>query len=204
MRAKICGITRLQDALGALKYGAWALGFNFYRESPRFISVQAAQQLIQQLPKNGLKVGIFIEETDEEIAMHMQNLQLDFAQVYTHRPRSEALMNKMWLGLHAAQAEEIPSMPLLKGYAAILLDAPQANDGLLGGTGRKSNWGLAKKLAKQHRLILAGGLTPTSISEAIQTVQPFAVDVASGVEVSPGQKDGVLLKTFLGACHGST
>ncbi len=203
MRAKICGITRLQDALYAVEHGAWALGFNFYQKSPRYITFAAAKQLILQLPTNVLKVGIFIEESDEAIENQMQALQLDFAQVYIHKQRSPALMKKMLLGLQVASVQDLPDESILNAYAAILLDAPKDRDELWGGTGRKSNWVLASELAKRHRLILAGGLTAEQLHSVIETVQPYAVDVASGIEVAPGQKDASLLQVFLGACHGS-
>lgn len=192
MLAKICGITNLQDAQHAINSGVWALGFNFYEKSPRSINLDQGKNIIDQLPEHILKVGIFIEQTAAELELIMKQSHLDLAQVY-HHDYSEALKKKM---IFCVQTDN-PSYEQLKNYAYILIDAPRGNGGAFGGTGQCANWEIAHKLSNDFNLILAGGLNPKNISEAIQQVQPFAVDVASGLEISPGIKDHHLITQFM-------
>lgn len=197
MRAKICGITQLVDAKAAIAYGAWALGFNFYSQSPRFIAPIAARDIVQQLPSSVLKVGVVIDIPSDELEDLITSTGVDLLQVYEDRPVSTSLKKRMILALQANTVHELPSPDILNEYGYLLLDAPQLKDGLMGGTGRLSNWECAAQLAKQYRLLLAGGLNPQNIQAAIQTVRPYAVDVASGVQSSPGNVDHNLLEQFL-------
>lgn len=197
MRAKICGITHLDDARYALEQGAWALGFNFYAKSPRYIQPDAATEIIRQLPESILKVGIVMDVSAYEAAEWMNRVGLDLLQVYGDIKAPLPLKQRMILALHASTQQELPSHDVLEQYAYVLLDAPKLADGLLGGTGRLSDWKLAAQLAAQYRLILAGGLTSTNVAAAIKTVRPYAVDVASGVQSSPGRVDYSLLQAFL-------
>lgn len=206
MRAKICGITNLKDALLCIKYNAWAIGFNFYPESSRYISYKSAKNIIQQLPKNIIKIGIFINSHTDKILNHIDTLGLDFAQIYEPDLDNTQHNHKFILGLNFNHESELKLLnkKLLSSYYALLLDAPMSSDLLLGGTGRIANWDLAKKIAKKYKLILAGGLTPNNIQQAIDYVNPYAIDVASGIEDSPGIKNPILLKQFLvGAKHES-
>ncbi|MDF3055125.1 MAG: trpF [Gammaproteobacteria bacterium] len=196
-KAKICGITNLDDALCAAKNGAWAIGFNFYRASPRYISPQAAKKIISDLPSHILKVGIFIDEPANVIINTLNITGLDFAQVYEDLQVPESDKKRMILVIQASSEQDLPPQSIMQAYAYILVDAPKSSDGLLGGTGRLANWPLAHELAQNYQLILAGGLNPTNVSKAIHSVRPFAVDVASGVEKSPGIKDQVLVREFI-------
>lgn len=200
MRAKICGITKLEDALFAVSHGVWALGFNFCGDSPRCISEDAAKGIIEALPKNVIKVGIFVNEMGHEVVRKMEAVGLDFGQVYGDVDVELCYKRKMILALQAASRDELPAHEVMGAYGYILLDAPKAKDGLFGGTGRLANWELAAELAKEYKLILAGGLNGGNVAEAIRAVRPFAVDVASGVEASPGVKSEVLVKEFLTVC----
>ncbi len=199
MRAKICGITNLKDALLAIKYNAWALGFNFYSQSSRYISPESAKQIITKLPKNIIKIGIYINTPTADILTNMNTICLDYAQIYKPDINNLAHNHKFILSLNINIESELTLLnkKLLKSYYALLLDAPVSTDLLLGGTGRLANWNLAKKLALEYKLILAGGLTPNNIQQAIDYVQPYATDVASGIEFTPGLKDPKLLKQFL-------
>jgi phosphoribosylanthranilate isomerase len=197
MRAKICGITQLVDAQLAIEQGAWALGFNFYPHSPRFIEPGAAHDIIRQLPKDVLKVGIMIGATASELESMMANVGLDLIQVYEDWDVKSSLKQRMILSLQASSVTEIPPHEILNQYAYVLLDAPKHPDGLLGGSGRVSHWDIAAQLSTQYRLLLAGGLTPQNVRDAIKAVHPYAVDVASGVQRIPGRIDSKLLQDFL-------
>ena len=197
MKVKLCGVTRLQDALYIAHQGAWAIGFNFYAPSPRGITYSDVQKIITQLPASLMTVGICIYKTAAEIRQLLDESGLNLVQIYDDLDLPVAYKKRCILALQAQNREELPSQQVLNEYGYLLLDAPKTSDGLMGGTGRLANWDFARLLAKDHRLILAGGLTPTRVSQAIDYVQPFAFDVASGVEISPGVKDHALITDFL-------
>lgn len=197
MRAKICGITTHHDAMAAANLGAWAVGFNFFPQSPRYIPPKAAKPIIQQLPRDLVKVGIVIGTPAKELAALMAFTGVDLLQVYENHAVSAALKKRMIWALHAADIQDLPAADVLAEYNALLLDAPQLSDGLLGGTGRTCNWDLAMYLAQHYPLILAGGLGPHNVAAAISKVGPYAVDVASGVQSNPGKIDIALLTQFL-------
>lgn len=201
MRAKICGLRHLDDALYAIEQGAWALGFNFYPQSPRYIESIAAASIVRQLPESIVKVGIVIGASAVEAVDLMNTVGLDFLQVYDDMEAPSALKKRMILALQASTEEELPSHEVLSQYAYVLLDAPKIADGVLGGSGRLSNWELASRLASKYQLLLAGGLTPTNVTAAIKAVHPYAVDVASGVQSIPGRVDHTLLHEFLRQDH---
>ncbi|MDP3558921.1 MAG: phosphoribosylanthranilate isomerase [Legionellaceae bacterium] len=197
MRAKICGITTLADAQLAVRLGAWALGFNFYKKSPRFIAPSAAKAIIAELPASVLKVGLLIDEIPRDLEAFMHDVGLDLLQVYTLLEVPLRLKKRMILGVNVTCQEALPAHAELDQYAYLLLDAPKDSDGVFGGTGRLSNWALATQLAKKYRLFLAGGLNPQNVQAAIQAVDPYAVDVASGVQAVPGRLEPILLTDFL-------
>lgn len=198
MRAKICGITCIKDAMLAVQYGAFAIGFNFYKPSKRYISYQEAKNIIGKLPNNIIKIGIFIDISTEEILYLLDRIGLDYAQIYQPNVTHTQYNNKFILALNLeAESELLINHSTLSSYYSLMCDAPLSADLLLGGTGRLANWDLAKNLAKDFRLILAGGLTPKNIQQAIHYVNPYAVDVASGIESVPGIKHPILLKQFL-------
>ena len=197
MRAKICGITNLADANLAVKHGAWALGFNFYKQSPRYIEPSMAKLIIQELPSDVLKVGIVIGREVSEFSGLKSSVGLDLLQVYETLDAPADLKKYLILSIQAMSVLDLASHDELVQYGYLLLDAPKSDDGLMGGTGRLSNWRLAAELAKKYRLILAGGLTPNTIIEAMNIVKPYAVDVASGVQCSPGKLDAQLTQDFL-------
>ncbi len=194
MRIKICGITRLDDALAACDAGVWALGFNFYSESPRYITPQAADAIIKQLPPDIITMGIFINQPLTEILYLKQALGLSLIQIYENYPCSMQQKQGMVLVTQAANAEETPPMTVLQDYAMTLIDAPHDTSCLRGGTGRVANWEVAAQLARQVKLILAGGINPSNVIAAIEQINPFALDICSGVESSPGKKDIALMQ----------
>ncbi|WP_207215394.1 phosphoribosylanthranilate isomerase [Rickettsiales endosymbiont of Peranema trichophorum] len=198
MKAKICGITNLEDALLAANNGAWAIGFNFYKHSPRYVPLKKAREISSQLPRDIIKVGVLIDYSKEE-ALDVSEF-LDLVQIYQQDSSSFFEKKRIILALQASSKDELPTSSILQQYGFILLDAPKQEDGLRGGTGRLANWDLAKELTRDYKLILAGGLNNLNVETAIKCVQPFAVDVASGVEERPGSKSPVEVKNFLIRC----
>jgi phosphoribosylanthranilate isomerase len=199
-RVKICGITRLEDALLAAELGAAAMGFNFYRPSPRFIEPADARAIIAQLPPFRVTVGVFADEAETVQVLSKARLA-GVTAVQLHGPR------------HAAFGEVMRALPLIVAVrvgetfkaedlgsiaaTAFLLDAYDSE--LPGGTGKTFDWNLARDAKKYGPIILAGGLTAENVGHAIREVQPYAVDVASGVESAPGIKDPAKLRAFFAA-----
>lgn len=202
VRAKICGITNWSDARAACDAGADALGFNFCPGSPRAVAPAAAWGIIRRLPPFVAPVGIFVNWAPEAVlsladALHLAAVQLSGDE----SPREVAACARRACVIRVVRVGSGFSLARLRssaGVAAFLLDA--ARTGQYGGTGRTINWPLARRAARAHRIILAGGLTPENVAAAILLVRPYAVDVASGVEsrsARPGRKDPGKLRAFL-------
>ena len=200
IRVKICGITRWEDARLAVELGAAALGFNFYPPSPRSIDPAAAREIILKLPPLITAVGIFANESDHEhVAQVAKESRVTVVQLHGPRfPRFDgALADFTRIRAVAVGGGFRPDKLRELVADAFLLDAFDAN--LLGGTGKPFNWALAREANRFGTIILAGGLTPENVERAITEVRPFAVDVASGVEASPGIKDEEKLRRFFAA-----
>jgi phosphoribosylanthranilate isomerase len=188
-QVKICGITNKDDSLFAAQCGVAALGFIFYPPSPRYITPEDARKIISALPDEVVKVGVFVNEKTEEIKRVMEYCTLDMIQL--HGDESPELCRQFSSSI-VIKAVDLKNDDDLKNaccydVAAILADSRHA--GLYGGTGKKADWELAFALQKKMPLILSGGLNEGNIAEAMQTVAPAALDLNSGVEVSPGKKD---------------
>jgi phosphoribosylanthranilate isomerase len=190
VKLKICGITTDEDARAAIACGAAYLGFNFYRPSPRYIAPAAARAIIEQLPDAVIPVGVFVNEARPADVLEimsasgaqMAQLHGDEDADYCARVGAERVIKVLRIGEQFA-----PRRVLEFPAAAILLDTYDAK--LYGGTGRTANWAAARAAARLAQVFLAGGLSPENIAEAIRAVEPFAVDVNSGVESAPGRKD---------------
>ncbi|MFN0087431.1 MAG: phosphoribosylanthranilate isomerase [Blastocatellia bacterium] len=190
VKLKVCGITSLQDARAAIDCGAEYLGFNFYPASPRFIEITPAREIIEQLPRGIIPVGVFVNEPrPENVIVRMHETRVQMAQLhgdedadYCRRVGAERVIKAMRTG-GDFNPESIYGYPA----RAILLDAFDKD--LYGGTGKTANWKSARRAARLATVFLAGGLAPENIAEAIRAVEPFAVDVNSGVESVPGKKD---------------
>lgn len=195
VRLKVCGITSLENANAAIECGAEFLGFNFYRKSLRYISPEDARAIIEQLSKEVTAVGIFVNEAQPQNVINIQSLSgVQLAQLhgdedaaYCEAVGAERVIKALRVG-EGFDLQQVLNYPAW----AILLDAFDKN--LYGGTGKTANWEVAREAAKLTRLFLAGGLSPENITEAIRAVEPFAVDVNSGVESAPGKKDAAKLK----------
>jgi phosphoribosylanthranilate isomerase len=196
-RVKICGITNPEDALAAVDAGADALGFVFFRESPRHIFPEEAARIIALLPPFVQTIGLFVNEDNAAINEIAKLCRLDLLQLHGDEKPEQCEQ----LGRRVMKAFRIKSMTCLdpiESYriAGYLLDAysPSA----YGGTGMAFNWEIAAEAVRRHgRVILAGGLTPENVAEAIRKVRPCAVDVSSGVESAPGKKDLQKVREFI-------
>jgi phosphoribosylanthranilate isomerase len=203
VRVKICGITNLEDALMAVEAGADALGFVFFRGSPRFISPEQAAAIIRRLPPFVQMVGLFVNEDLATVNKVVGQSGLDLVQLHGEESPDYCTGVKRRI-IKAFRVKDASTLDDMTNYhvAACLLDAwsPAAH----GGTGTTFNWDIAARAAASHRIILAGGLTPDNVAEAIATVNPYAVDVSSGVESAPGKKDATLIRAFIGATERIT
>jgi phosphoribosylanthranilate isomerase len=199
-RIKICGVTRLEDALLAVDLGAAALGFNFYPPSPRYIEPAAARAIVRRLPPFVTPVGVFANETDASYVISLAH-QAGATAVQVHGPRFPALhelLSGFTLMVAVAVREGFKPEELSKFKpSAYLLDAFDPER--LGGTGKTFDWNVARQAKRYGPIMLAGGLTPENVGQAVREVRPFGVDVASGVESAPGIKDPIKLRAFFAA-----
>ena len=196
-RIKICGITNLADAKVAVQAGADALGFVFYDQSPRRISIPAAAEIARHLHPAILRVGVFVNAPAEFISEAIAGSDLSLLQFHGDET-PEFCMRFGLMSMKAFRIRDAESLKELPKYPteAWLLDAYSAEN--LGGTGEKFNWDLAVEAQKFGKpVFLAGGLTPENVAAAVRKVQPFGVDVSSGVESSPGKKDHTRVRAFI-------
>lgn len=199
-RVKICGITRLEDARLAVELGAAALGFNFYRPSPRFIEPSNARAIIAQLPPMVVTVGVFADETEGARVAQVARLA-GVSVVQLHGPRfpPHDVALESFRIVRALAVRPDSNAAEWKGLKASALLLDTFDSELPGGTGKTFDWNLARETKKFGPIILAGGLTPENVGRAIREVRPYAVDVATGVECAPGVKDPAKLRSFFAA-----
>jgi phosphoribosylanthranilate isomerase len=206
-KVKICGITNLEDALLAVKFGADALGFNFYEKSPRYIMPEEARRIIEKLPGNVLKVGVFVNESLEKIVEITETVKLNALQLHGEETPGFVYELKLKTNLEIIKAfrvsPEFQPGDILKYQAdAILLDAYNPKEH--GGTGETFDWKIARKVRKIFpKMYLAGGLSDSNVKTAIEEVNPFGVDVCSAVERYKGKKDEASLMNFISEAKGS-
>lgn len=203
IRIKVCGITRLQDALLAVECGADALGFIFHRKSPRYIDPEEARIIIEQIPPFVDAVGVFVDKQRENVEEIIRFCRLGYAQLHGSEPEKYLerlarftspceLIKAFRVGEETTAEDFEPYLPHVKG---ILLDTYDKE--LAGGTGKPFDWSIIPRLNIRKPLILAGGLNPDNITGALQEFRPYGVDVNSGVEVGPGIKDHQLIRKFI-------
>ena len=198
VKVKVCGTTRLKDALLAVECGADAIGFIFYKKSPRYITVKTAKDICAKLPPFVHRVGVFVNETTEKINRIADRCGLDAVQL--HGDESPAFCKKIKRRvIKAVRVKDAASLKEMSHYKVdgFLLDTYQKDQ--WGGTGKVFDWELASSPKKYGSVIIAGGLNPHNVKAAIKKVQPYGVDVSSGVEQSPGKKDPKKVKAFLKA-----
>lgn len=199
VHVKICGITSAADAQAAIEAGANLLGFNFYPKSPRNISEDRAAEIRSKLPKKVKAVGIFVNRLTADVITLRSSLKLDAVQLHgDESPETVAEIAPVVPVIKAFRVE--PEFPIttLDEYSrafAFLFDAAHTDQ--YGGTGRTTDWDVARRASLKHRIILAGGLKVENVAAAVRIVRPYGIDVASGVESSPGKKDHDLLREFI-------
>lgn len=199
VRIKICGITSAADAQAAIEAGANLLGFNFYAKSPRHISEDQAAEIRSKLPKRVKAVGIFVNRLVADVITLRSSVKLDAVQLHgDESPETVAEIASVVPVIKAFRVE--PEFPIttLDEYSrafAFLFDAAHTDQ--YGGTGRTTDWDVARRASLRHRIILAGGLKVENVTAAVRIVRPYGIDVASGVESSPGKKDHELLREFI-------
>ena len=195
MLLKVCGITRIADAQHAVEHGATALGFVFWPRSPRRIEPAVVAEIVAELPQTLITAGVFVNETSDGIARTMEKARLTHVQLHGDEPVSYSevlawpILRSVTLDTSAAIVSEWPA------DTTLLLDA--ADPERRGGTGQAVDWTRAATLARRRRVVLAGGLTPENVEEAIAAVRPYGIDVSSGVEDAPGLKNAEKVSLFL-------
>jgi phosphoribosylanthranilate isomerase len=211
---KFCGLTRLDDAITALQLGVDLLGFNFYPPSPRYLAPGACASLVGSLRAevgetlSGARlVGVFVNTPFEDVCLIMDRCDLDLAQLSGDESPSELARfgERAYKAIRSSDrsflAQLARSYPVRRYPPCLLVDA--GSPGFYGGSGVLADWSQAASLAKDIPILLAGGLTPDNVADAIQQVHPWGVDVASGIELSPGKKDRMKMLDFIQAVAAS-
>jgi phosphoribosylanthranilate isomerase len=200
VKVKICGITNLEDAMAAVRWGADAIGFVF-APSPRQVTRQQVANIVAGLPPFICKAGVFVDSELEEVKEIMRVCSLNVAQLHGSESPDfcQALYPQVIKSFRVKDKSVLNLMTRYKA-SAYLLDTYEAK--LKGGTGKSFDWKIAKQAISYGPIIISGGLTPMNVCQAINQVQPYAVDVASGVESEPGKKDHDKLRAFLEIAKG--
>jgi phosphoribosylanthranilate isomerase len=197
VRVKICGVTRAEDALAAVRLGADALGFNFWPGSKRHITPAAARGIIARLPPFVTPVGVFVNQLEGEMRAIAAESGIQVFQLHGDEPPELCARLNLPV-VKAIPVDQVRTLSRLLSYevSAFLLDTPSRG---YGGSGEPFDWSLAEGVSEVAPVILAGGLTPENVAAAVRAVRPYAVDVASGVESSPGVKDVARMSRFFAA-----
>jgi phosphoribosylanthranilate isomerase len=201
VKVKICGITSPPDALAAVEAGADLIGFMFYEKSPRCVTTAAAAKIARHIPPFVARVGVFVDAPADFVRRAIRECHLDLLQFHGEESPDYCLQFGL-MSVKAIRVRDPESLRVLSQYQtdAWLLDAYSA--ATPGGTGETFNWDLAVEAGRFGRpLFLAGGLTPENVAKAIRKVQPYGVDVSSGVESAPGIKDPDKIRRFIAAAR---
>ena len=198
MLVKICGITRIEDAACAVECGATALGFVFWPGSPRFIDPAHAAAIVATLPPFVAPVGVFVNQGSDYVNRAAAAARLGVIQL--HGDEASAILDELSCPVLKAIAIEHASDEAVDAWPPRTMLLLDTHDPVRhGGTGRIGDWARASAIASRRPILLAGGLTPDNVAEAVARVRPFGVDVSSGVEASPGVKDHRKLRAFMAA-----
>ena len=204
MIIKICGVTRPEDAAFAAQVGADWLGLNFWPRSRRVVgrsqAIEVAQAARAARADVGL-VGVFVDQPIEEVTELIDAIGLDFVQLHGDEPPAyvRQLGRRAIKAIPLARSSDVDRLDEYS-CATFLVDTPSPGRG---GSGERGDWELARRAAQLHRVILAGGLTPDNVADAVATVAPHGVDSASGVESTPGRKEAVLVERFVAAARAA-
>jgi phosphoribosylanthranilate isomerase len=203
VEVKVCGITTVNDAARCLELGVDAIGLNFWSKSPRSTNRKTARDIVRAVDGQVQTVAVFVDASLAEVTEILEETGIEWAQLHgSESPQTvEALLPHAY---KAIGVKDGSAVELARRYPGehLLLDA--SVPGMPGGTGRTFDWTIAEAIARERTLTLAGGLTPANVAEAIRTVRPFRVDVASGVESSPGRKDAELVRAFVEAARSAS
>ena len=192
---KVCGITRVEDALHAVDEGATAIGFVLWPRSPRAITVARAAEISSQLPAGVMRVGVFVDEPVDGIRVAVERVGLTAVQLHGDEPPAYADAVGVPVLRAVSVADLMHASELWASGTALLVD--NIDPVRRGGTGTAIDWSQAAVVAHTRRVVLAGGLTPDNVASAIRAVHPFGVDVSSGVEAAPGVKDFEKVSRFV-------
>jgi phosphoribosylanthranilate isomerase len=201
-RIKICGVTSIEQALACAEAGADALGVNFVTSSPRRIDVNMARAIVRGVGDRALVVGVVAGMTVDAMRALRDDTGVGCLQIHGEAPGSSvaALLPHAYAAVGVSSTEDAIRAGSMPGEF-VMVDAKV--DGALGGTGRTFDWSFVVELAKRRKLVLAGGLTPANVASAIRAVRPWCVDVASGVEKAPGDKDLEKVRAFIEAARST-
>jgi phosphoribosylanthranilate isomerase len=202
VRVKICGITSVADAELCVDAGADAIGLNFYAGSPRCVAPEIARDIVSAIAGRTLVVGVFVDAAQDAIAELRERCGLECVQLHGDEP-PEVLARFLPHAYKAIRVRGPQSLSKAHAFGGehILLDAYVP--GIAGGTGARFDWSLAAELARERKVTLAGGLHERNVADAVAAVQPYCVDVASGVEIAPGRKDERKVRAFVAAAKSS-
>jgi phosphoribosylanthranilate isomerase len=204
IRVKICGLKRAEDAAAAVAAGANALGFNFWKGTPRYIAPQEAAAIVSSAPPGVLTVGVFVDE-DPERVVEIAN-QTGIMALQLHGSETPEYLDALGAFLKIKTIKVGPGFDpaeLTRYGSASLFLLEGLVTGMAGGTGQTFDWSLAEEAKEYGKIILAGGLTPDNVAEAVRRVRPWGVDVASGIESEPGKKDLRLMRAFIQAARSA-
>jgi phosphoribosylanthranilate isomerase len=197
MFVKICGITRRDDALAAVECGASAIGFVFWPDSPRFVDPAVARAISEALPPSVQAVGVFVNQHVDEINVIADRVQLSAVQLHGNEDEPFSRQVRRSVIKAVTLADGAGAVETWSEQTILLVDA---HDPIRrGGTGQLADWSAAAELAAKRRILLAGGITPENVAEAVARVRPYGIDVSSGVEATPGVKDHDRLKALFRA-----
>ncbi len=196
IRVKVCGITNIEDAKKCVYYGAWALGFVFYKKSPRYVSPSKARKIIEALPPFITAVGVFVNHREKAVRDICEFTRIKTVQFHGDEDPSYCRRFKEYKIIKAFRVKDDFDVNLVLNYKvdAYLFDSYQED--VYGGSGKVFRWGIIKSVKWERPVILSGGLGPDNINKAITVLSPYAVDVSSGLERSPGIKNPRLIRTF--------
>jgi phosphoribosylanthranilate isomerase len=201
-KVKVCGMTNLDDAQHAASHGAWAIGLIHDRESPRYVAPEVAEEIGAALKRRCEIAGVFVNPTLEEVIDAAERENLTLLQFHGEEGPSFCTEAARRTGAKVMKAMRVTSAADVQAAEAFRTDFHLFDaywHGVHGGTGRSFDWDLVAKRRSKVPMVLAGGLSPENVAEAIELVHPFAVDVVSGVEAEPGRKDHAKVEAFLEA-----
>lgn len=202
VRVKICGITNPEDALFSVAHGVDALGFIFYKPSPRYVHPERVSDIVSALPPFVTPVGVFVNTDRKEILETVRSTGIRAVQLHGDETPADCLGYPIPV-IRALRVGDGFNPATLRDYPVDTFLLDTAKKGWYGGTGETFDWQVASEATAHGRIILSGGIDPSNVADAVRTVNPYAVDCCSGVEAAPGRKDHARIREFLGALRSA-